>query len=1029
MKKGKRLLSLFLAVLIAFSGMAIGFTAIAAEKETSSEAVSAVETAITDWYNNHRNNLYSTKDEEAKAAARAAFDETSKKLAALTDSERLDLSTVLYAYWLQVVSSDVARNLSSNPSKSPSTQQKVDVLAKNLSDIEAVAGKLPEDYKKVLTAFEPYNVKIGTKYLQGASKINFKNNEYAQNVLNTLIENVKSFNEKQLNFSDYLSLNSSGGFYFGQMNITSKYGTTIINIFNYLYYEAQDLNTASGADPKSFSKSNYISRSGSYSEGYTYSWKSGKNAEAYVNDFETYIKTVQSDVIDQCDIAAQKTLDIVDKMDAFKGIKDASNSIKAVGIILINGKTANVTEVNNALNKYNSLSTEGKKLFDSLANTGNFKVLAVAENVYTADKLTPELAYTEASNVKTYRLSECKKECDEVLYKLMLEEFNELVKNADLDKINNSLINTAKEKYAALPSEFKNQITDDTMAKYAQIVKPASDDYDFAKEVDSFNTAKFTRPENSEVAWTTGGIQSAADELWNLVANTLVPLIAKDIDLSNGLDNVLEEKVYTNEMVAKILSLYASLSRNETDLGVAGMTLGQVVNMLCSPNNIAKLLEEDKYAEVAETIKSYQDFEETEDTNRLEALAAHKFESGDFGFKDGDRDGFIDALLAVLRPITTLLAPGAKALGLINLGINMFDYIDGNGNYVEGVYAKLIPLFEQLGCTDLMTVEEYKDNYYSAVDDSSTVIAADEFLKPIVNSLLKNVVDVVSPDPLNGVIKVLPRIAHIVDTNMLDTSVKDALSQMGMLSSLAENLDLSKDFINSKLAQPIDLSGLIGTPLTITLPPIDWAKLADCCTVKSVKSSSNSNDYFILRTGDTDSAFSTVFYYVYDVVFADPDVYATVRKLITDNLGGLASMITDLTDTWVNIGPVATYGAVLDLLGTPTGDWIERPSVPEPEEPNTNNNSGSSSHNISDKLKDLLGIGGNKDDNNSNSSSFDRNNSLTKKRNTKNPLIPKTGGENTAYVMPTVYIMLAAAIAIVSAALVYKKRKSIAADE
>lgn len=1024
MKKGKRLLSLFLAVLIAFSGMAIGFTAIAEENEKSSEAVSAVETAITDWYNNHRNNLYSTKDEDAKAAARAAFDETSKKLAALTDSEKLDLSTVLYAYWLQVVSSDVARNLSANPAKSPSTQQKVDVLAKNMSDIEAVAGKLPEDYKKVLTGFEPYNVKIGTKYLQGASKINFKNNEEAQNVLNTLIENVKSFNEKQLNFSDYLSLNSSGGFYFGQTGISAKYGTTIINILNYLYYDAQDNNTASGADPKSFSKSSYVSRSGSASDGYTYSWKSGKNAEAYVNDFETYSKAMQSDVIDQCDIAEQKILDIVDSMDAFKGIKDASNTIKAVGINLINGKTASVTEVNNALNKYNSLSTEGKKLFDSLANTGNFKVLAVASNVYTADELTPELAYTEASNVKTYRLSDCKKECDEVLYKLMFEEFNELVNSADLDNINNSLINTVKEKYVALPSEFKEQITDAVMAKYTQIVKPVSDDYDFAKEVNSFNTAKFTRPENSEVAWTTGGIQSAVDELWNLVANTLVPLIAKDVDLSNGLDNVLEENVYTNEMVAKILGLYASLSRNETDLGVAGMTLGQVVNMLCSPNNIAKLLEEEKYASVAETIKSYQDFEETEDTNKLEALAAHKFVSGDFGFKDGDREGFIDALLAVLRPITTLLAPGAKALGLINLGINMFDYIDGDGNYVEGVYAKLIPLFEQLGCTDLMTVEEYKDNYYSAVDDKSTVIAADEFLKPVINSLLKNVVDVVSPDPLNGVIMILPRIAHIVDTNMLDSAVKAALSQMGMLSGLGESLDLSKDFINSKLAQPIDLSGLIGTPLTITLPPIDWAKLADCCTVKSVKSSSNSNDYFVLRTGDADSAFSTVFYYVYKVVFEDPDVYAAVRKLVTDNLGGLASMVTNYTDSWVEMGPVDTYGEVLDLLGTPTGDEIERPSISD--EPNTEDNTGSSSNNTVDKIKDALGIGGNKDDN---SPSSDSSNSLNKKRNIKNPLIPNTGGENAAYVMPVLFIMLAAAIAIATVALVLKKRKSIAADE
>lgn len=1038
MKKSKRLISLFLAALIAFSGMAIGFTAVAVENEERSEAVSAVETEIADWYNTHRNNLYSTKDETAKAAARAAYDEVSKAVSALTDDEKLQLGAVYYSYWLQVVSADVARNLSADPSKSPSTQQKVDVAVKNLGDIEAVIGKLPEDYKKVLDAFDVYNTQIGNVFFGNSSKVDYKNNEEAQSVLAKLIESVKDFSEKQLNFSDYISINTTGGFYFGQSSLSEKYGTTMINILNYSYYEAQDLNTASGADPKSFSYTTYVQRSGTAAAGYSYSWKAGKDAEAYVNDFNTYSDAVQSDIIAQCDIAEQKVLDIVDSMDAFKGIKDAANAVKEIGIKLINGETVSVADVNDALNKYNALSDKGKRMFDSLAGTGNFKVVAIASNIYTADDLTPELAYTAASRVTQYKLSDCKNQCNDVLYQLMLEEFTELVRNTDLNNLNDSVINSAKEKYVALPAAFKKQITAETMAKYTQIVKPASDDYNFAKEVNGFKQTQFTRPENSEVAWTTGGIQSAVDELWNLVANTLVPLIAKDVDLSNGLDNVLEKNVYTNEMVAKIFSLYASLSRDETDLGVAGMTLGKVINMLCSPSNIAKFLEEDKYSSVAATIKEYNDFVETEDTNKLEALATHKFANGDFGFNDGDREGFIDALLAVLRPITTLLAPGAKALGLISLDINMFDYIDGDGNYVEGVYAKLIPLLEQLGCTDLMTVEEYKDNYYLVANDQTTVIAADEFLKPVINSVLKNVLDVVSPDPLNGLIKILPRLAHIVNTDMLDTSVKAALSQMGMLSGLAGSLDLSKDFINSKLAQPIDLSGLTGSPLTITLPPIDWAKLADCCTVQAVKSSSNSNDYFVLRTGDTDSAFSTVFYYIYQVVFADADVYAAVRKLVTDNLGGLASMVTNYTDAWVRIGAVDTYGEVLELLGTPTGDEIEKPSAPvdpenpddpsNPDKPNNGSNSGSSS--VIDKIKDLLGIGGNKDDKNDKddkNNSSDRNNSLINKKNTKNPLIPKTGGEETAVVMTAVYAVLA--VAIVSAAVVYKKRKHSEAAE
>lgn len=1039
MKKSKKFISLFLALLIVLSSMTICFTAFAEEAQTkSAEAISAAEAAIQDWYDNHRNNLYSTKDEAAKAAARAAYDETAKKVAALSEADRLQLSLAHYSYWLQVVSADTARNLSADPSKSPSTQQKIDVVAKNLSDIEAVTGTLPADYKKVLEGFEPYNVKVGENYpLQKASSINFKDSADAQKVLADFIDNVKGFNERQLNFADYISINSTGGFYFGQTSTSAKYGTTIINILNYLYYEAQDLNTESGTDPKSVYYSTYVARDGKAATGYTYSWKvkdktTGETytAEDYVNDFDAYSKAMQSDVIAQAAIAIDKVLDLLETNKEFKGIKEAATLITAAGLKLINNEDVDVAEIKNAVDKYNNLSDNAKKMFDSISSTSNYKVLAVAKNVHTADGLTPEMVYTETSSISIYRLGDCAKQCNDVLYQLLLDDFNKYVSDTDLAKVTDSVVAAAKEKYVALSDAFKKKITDETMAKYTQIVKPASDKDDFAKEVAAFNQTKITRPENSTVAWTTGGIQSAVDELWDLVANTILPLVSKDIDLSKGLDKVLADNVYTNEMVGNILGLYASLSRNETDLGVMGFTLGDIINMLCSPSNIAKMLEEEKFASVAATIKSYNDFKETDDTNKLEALAAHKFQSGDFGFKDGDREGFIDAVLAVLRPITTLLAPGAKALGLVSLNINMFDYIDGEGNYVEGVYANLIPLLEQLGCTDLMTVEEYKANYYSKVSETSATIAADQFLKPVIDSVLKNVLDVVSPDPLNGLIKVLPRLAHIVDTDMVNTSVKAALAQMGMLSGLAANLDLSKAFINKTLAQPIDLSSLIGSELTITLPPIDWAKLADCCTLETVESSSDFNKYFILRNGDTDSAFSTVFYYIYKVVFADEDVYAAVRKLATDNLGSLASIVTKNTDRWAEIGDVAAYGEILDLIGTPTGDEIEKPKPEEPDdpkppvdpenptdpdEPSKPNKPSNPGSNNNDKANQTL------DDILNNAKNQNTKDTQTKKNSIKAPSIPKTGAEKAADAL----IAVSALVAIGAAgSLVMLKKKN-----
>lgn len=68
MKKSRKAISLLLSVLIVLSSVTVGFYAMAAGADDSgskSEAVTAVEEAIQSFYDNHRNYIYSTKEEEA----------------------------------------------------------------------------------------------------------------------------------------------------------------------------------------------------------------------------------------------------------------------------------------------------------------------------------------------------------------------------------------------------------------------------------------------------------------------------------------------------------------------------------------------------------------------------------------------------------------------------------------------------------------------------------------------------------------------------------------------------------------------------------------------------------------------------------------------------------------------------------------------------------------------------------------------------------------------------------------------------
>lgn len=1016
MKKSRKAISLLLSVLIVLSSVTVGFYAMAAGADDSgskSEAVTAVEEGIQSFYDNHRNNIYSTKEEDAdkKEAARKAFDDVSAKVKALSEKEKLEVSVSYYAYWAAVVQDDVARNLSGDPSKRPSTQQSIDALNKNLKDIEAVIGELPGSYKDAIEAFQPYFTEVASGKYLASYGLDYTDNQTAQDTLALLIKNVKGLDEDALEFSDYLypyGSTSGVGFYiYVSKPSTSKFGTTIVNILGYLYDEQQDL-LAGGSDPKSVSYFDFVSRTGS-SGNYTYSWKSGKDAQQYVDSFNTYYENVKTDVIVPSDKAIEIALDLVSSFDEYKDVKDAVNAVVSAGVKLVNDGTASVEEVSSALDKVDSLSDSARQMFDAFINSYKVKPAADMTNVYTADKLTPELAYTASTKVTMYTISTLYKNLSDILSQLQLEEFEKYVNDVDLDNLSSSVIENAREKYLALPDAFKEKVSADVLAKFLLIIKPASSDYKFDKEIKEYQMTKIVRPEDSEVANTVGGIQSAVDGLWSVVTGTVLPLVAPDVDLSNGLDPILEENVYTNEMVSKIFDLYATLSHDETDIGVAGMTLGGVIKMLISPSKLSDILEEEKYNAASEKIKACKD---------LDALAEVTFESGDFGFQDGDRQGFEDALLAVLRPITTLLAPGTKVLGLVSVGVNMFDYVDGNGQYVEGVYSRLIPILEQIGTTSLPTAEEYKANYYKVAETSKN-IAADEFLRPVIDALLNDVLDVVSPDPLNGLIKVLPRIAYVIGTDELNKTISSVFTQMGILKDLGSSLDLSAEAINKMLtASPIDLSGLVGTDCKIKLQAIDWMTLANCATVEVLPSKSNSNQYFILRTGDTDTCFTTVFYYIYDVLFADASNYAAVKGLLSSALGGMSGMVVGILDDLVAQGKVGMYATVLDTFGTPGDEPIN------PDNPDNPNNPDDSNKPVNPDNQDKSDKPGSGNSGKSPSADDlkDKIDNLKNSNKVKSPSIPNTGVETgIAFGSVLLFVSIAASVVIIA---FMKKRKA-----
>ncbi len=1070
MKKVKRLISLFLAVLIVVTSVSVCFSAFADEMQAKSSAkVTEAQNAIDEFYPVRLALMKPTDANYEKSVA--AFNDAAAKIKALSSDEKLSLDVKYYAFFLYFASEKIGNEkagLSSSAAKVYGSS--TDEGLKALTDI---VGSFPKDYQNAIDIMRKIYVKVDGTLFNGSFDFQKKTAGYAHYDQN--ISAVSKLSVKGAEFANYIYPNGDG-FYFYMTTPTGNERSDLYdNLSKITFNYFQD--KAGKKDPSSISASTYIQgNKGSRT------WKANQSAVTYKTAWEDMNAKFMEDNVSYGREAWAKVLEILSPVFG-KEFKNAANLAYDTGLKNFNGEkiteadidkvTAAIDAVtdpvakaalskimsNTSLNVASSLvyklgsadayneDADANAVYDNQISISKKNVNALVEdlqNVVNTNRLNEFVAYmnkVDANKLTDAIVKEAIEkyhamsgeyqgkvpaDVKEKLVNIATKGFYDIMKTVDMNKLSKDVQSKVYKKYV-LMDEFKSTIPSELYDKYVLVQSPIMDMNNFAKEISAFSTTPIVRPENSKVAWTTGGIQSAVDKLWDLVANTLVPLIVKGVDLSDGLDSVLEDNLYKAEIVEAIFDLYATLIQNESEIEVEAMgskmkfKLGQIISWIVSTDKIVDFLaaDGDKYAGAIAKIKAV---EGANATAKVVNLAEVNFSDYDFGFEDGDREGFADALLAVLRPITTLLAPDGKikAMGLmdVNVEIKMFDYMTGDGKYQTGVYATLIPLLEQIGMVGLPTHAEYKANYESVKESKGAYVAADEFLRPVIDHLFTDVVDVVSPDPLNGLIKILPRVAHIINTDMLNSTIKEAAVSFGLLSDMLKGLDVSKASINALLAKPIDLTDLIG--IKLTLPPIDWAKLADCCTLEAVESSSDFNKYFILRNGDTDSVFTTVFYYIYQVVFEDEDTYSALRKLIKDNLGAVASIVTNYTDKWVKIGAVETYGEVLDLLGTPTGDVIEKPVVPvNPENPVDPSNPSNGNNRPGVNLPSLSHGGDNANGSTANNSKV--------KKNIKNPLIPKTGGESTGYIMMAVYSVLA--IAIAAAAVVYKKRKSDCAEK
>lgn len=339
-------------------------------------------------------------------------------------------------------------------------------------------------------------------------------------------------------------------------------------------------------------------------------------------------------------------------------------------------------------------------------------------------------------------------------------------------------------------------------------------------------------------------IERALPKLEGFVNSTLLM-----VNQNQDLPTVINSKLYTNEMVVKLCQkLYPAI--------------GDLSGLLkITPSKLAKSLTEDKFAGAVTALK-----------NAGKDWSALTVANGDFGFQDGDKEGFMDAVSALFRPLSA-----------ITLLLTFENTIDTKKlTYTYGAYEDLIPIFEMLDAQGVLSSHEYTLQVREAAKISANA-AMDARIRPILVPLF-NLVDTFAKQPVNTVLTVLPKLGYVIDSNLLSTQVGKLLSKIKLISIPAPDLSAKGLFgMISPALKEIDVKGIKLSFLQDEATFVNFVKeIGGCGDAVSKKSIAFDNLYRLGLDADTCDSFVVVFRLLYNEI-ASPSNIKSLRDAVADN--------------------------------------------------------------------------------------------------------------------------------------------------
>lgn len=722
----------------------------------------------------------------------------------------------------------------------------------------------------------------------------------------------------------------------------------------------------------------------------TEKYPGGKEDPQYIADFAVYMENQMAIAEYNCRKANHTTkyeLEAFDKIAAVapeyaaivKLMKDSMSAVDAFA-----ASSANLAPAKKVVADFEKLNAYQQKFITDCGIVLRTVPNPYATSVSTTKKQAGAL-YLQCADIAQYDKF--------TAFLAVIDSIDEPYTNEDIVR--------AKDAYNEVPSSLRANIPEEVNAKYKAILasiapdRPSLDEPDLAV----FKKTVVTYPEKA----TKEQVATALPRLQNLLCDVLLPILGVD----GGLTGMVNNGLYTNATVTELCKfLFPTLVGLINMDGFPSIAASFVK---VAPEKLAKALNEPedagKFAGAINALNAAQAAGqvaygqylaaggEKDDVKLYTLYWTENFtvENGAWGFRDGDKEGFTNAVSAVFR-----------AVSIITMLLTFENSISTtNGTYTYNAYEDLVPIFEVLDLRDYMSSHEYT-LYVKEVSAQNSKLAMDARIRPILVPIF-NLIDDFAAAPLDTLLDVLPKLAYALDSGLLNTQVGTLISKLGFGLGDSLKLDLTTEGIFDMVAPMLkdivvreagvnEETGEKITEVKISIN-LDKAKflqmmkdMSGCGDAVIKNSKARGQAYRLGIDSDKPDAFVVLFRWLYGEITTKDNMRAI--KTVIDSTD-LNSVVKLLIKTVLNrVAETPTDDALVALVN------LAAPKAPEIKLPG--------------EIGDLFP---NKDKDN------DKDNTNGGTEQTGDPSIPKTGGS-----IMTICFSLAATAALAGGAMLAKKK-------